>query len=153
MSKKPYKNTDSAQRQANKVFRERIDILRSRSGLLTCKDKLIMTMYLDNANTFRQLARLAGLNEVTVSRRIHRITKRLLDGAYITCLHNHKKLTGLEMKIARDYFLAGLAQRKIAAKRKCTRYRVLRTLKKIQKIVSVESSEFPDKSGFIVRSS
>ena len=101
-----------------------------------------MTMYLDNANTFRQLARLAGVNEVTLSRRVHRITKRLLDGAYITCLYNRRKLTSLEMKIARDYFLAGLGQQKIAAKRNCTRYRVLKALKKIQRIVKVESSQF-----------
>jgi predicted DNA-binding protein YlxM (UPF0122 family) len=141
LSKKTQKSTDPNQLQVNNACRERIDILRSRAELLTGKDRLIMTMYLDNANTFRQLARLAGVNEVTLARRIYRITKRLLDGAYITCLYNREKLTGLEIKIARDYFLAGLAQRKIAAKRKCTRYQVLKALKKIQRIVRVESSK------------
>jgi hypothetical protein len=139
LSKNPCKKTERIQQKINNACRERIDILRNRAEQLTGKDRLIMTMYLDNANTFRQLARLAGVNEVTLARRIHRITKRLMDGAYITCLHNRNQFTGLEMKIARDYFLAGLGQRKIAKKRKCTRYQVLKTLRKIQRIVRVES--------------
>ncbi len=94
-------------------------------------------MYLENANTFRQMARLAGVNEVTVSRRIHRITKRLLDGGYIIFLRKHRKLTKLERNIAHDYFIEGLAQMKISVKRKCSLYYVRKTLIKIQSLVGL----------------
>lgn len=121
---------------AKTVYRDRIDLLCSRVGLLTGKDKLLMTMYLKNGNTFYQMARLAGVNETTIARRIHRVTKRLIDGEYITCLRNRDKFTKTEMAVARDYFLKGLSMKKIARKRRSTYYRVRETMKKIQRLVT-----------------
>ena len=100
--------------KAKNNYRDRIDLLRSRVGLLTGKDKLLMTMYLENGNSFRQMARLVGVNEVTIARRIHKLTKRLIDGEYITCLRNRNKFTKAELDIAKDYFLLGTSIRKIA---------------------------------------
>lgn len=117
------------------VYRNRIDLLRSRISLLTGKDKLLMTMHLENGNTFRQLARLAGVNESNIARRIHRITKRLLDGEYITCVRNRDKFTRTEMAIAKDHFLLGLSQRKIAAKRKYSVHQVHKILKRMQEFL------------------
>lgn len=117
-------------------YRDRIDLLRSRVNLLTGKDKLLMTMYLKNDNTFYQMAKLAGVNETTIARRIHKVTKRLIDGEYITCLRNRDKFTKAEMNIARDYFLTGLPMKKIAQKRHFSYYRVRKTMKKIQQLVT-----------------
>jgi hypothetical protein len=97
--------------QRNKAeadFKDRIDLLRCRAGLLTGKDGALMQIYLDNSGTFRQMARLAGINEANVARRIHKLIRRLLDGQFITCLHNRGKLTEKQIEIARDYFVAGL---------------------------------------------
>ncbi len=116
-------------------YRDRIDLLHSRVSLLTGKDKLLMTMYLKNGNTFYQMAKLVGVNEATIARRIHKVTKRLIDGEYITCLRNRDKFTSTEMSIAKDYFLMGLSIRKIAEKRHWTYYRVRETMKKIQRLV------------------
>lgn len=121
--------------KAKNEYRDRIDLLRSRVNLLTGKDKLLMTMYLENGNSFRQMARLAGTNEASIARRIHKVTKRLIDGEYITCLRNRDKFTETEMAIAKDYFLLGLSIRKIAGKRHRTYYRVREILKKIQRLV------------------
>jgi len=121
-------------------YRDRIDLLRSRVNLLTGKDKLLMTMYLENSNSFRQMARLAGVNETRIARRIHKVTKRLLDGEYITCLRNRNKFSKTEMAIAKDYFLSGLSMKKIAGKRRCSYYRVRKTLKKIQRLVTIVDS-------------
>jgi len=117
------------------TYRDRIDLLRSRISLLTGKDKLLMTMYLENGNTFRQLARLAGVNESNIARRIRRATNRLLDGKYVTCLRNREKLTRAEMAIAKDYFLLGLSQRKIASKRKRSFHQIRKILKRIQELI------------------
>lgn len=128
-------NRPRADSTTKNTYRDRIELLHSRVSLLTGKDRLLMTMYLENGNTFRQLARLAGVNESNIARRIHRITKRLLDGEYITCLRNRDEFTRTEMAIAKDCFLLGLSQRTIAFKRNYSTHQVRKILKRIQQIV------------------
>ena len=72
---------------------DRIDLLRCRAGLLTGKDGALMQMYLNGTGTIGQMARLAGVNEANVARRIHKLVRRLLDGQYITCLRNRDKFS------------------------------------------------------------
>ena len=132
-----HKNISSDERSTKNSYRDRIDLLRSRVELLTGKDKLLMTMYLKNGNSFRQMARLAGVNEANIARRIHKLIKRLMDGNYITCLRNRGKFSKTEMNIARDYFLMGLSINKIANKQRATYYRVRQTMKKIQQLVII----------------
>jgi predicted DNA-binding protein YlxM (UPF0122 family) len=124
--------------KAKNEYRDRIDLLRSRVNLLTGKDKLLMTMYLKNGNSFRQMARLVGVNEVSIARRIHKVAQRLIDGQYITCLRNRNKFAAFEMAVAKDYFLSGISIKKIAAKRRRSYYCVRETIKKIQRIVRVK---------------
>ena len=119
------------------VFRDRIDLLRNRAELLTGKDKVLMMMYLKNGNSFRQMARLMGVNEVSIARRIYKITQRLIDGEYITCLRNRDKFTPIEMRVSKDYFLEGFSMRKIAARHGLTYYRVRQTLKKIERLIRI----------------
>ncbi|MHC4395318.1 MAG: hypothetical protein ACYS1A_06645 [Planctomycetota bacterium] len=140
---KIHKNTTKRILQTKRVYRDRIDMLRSRAGLLTGKDKLLMTMYLKNGNTFYQMAKLIGVNEATVARRIHKVTKRLIDSEYITCLRNRDKFNETEIVVAKDYFLKGMSIKKIASKRKLSYYRVRESLKKIQRIIKVIDSEKP----------
>ncbi len=107
-----------------------------RADLLEGTNKLLMTMYLENGNTFRQMAQLMGVSESTVKRQIHKLTERLIDGEYITCLRNREKFSKEELDIAKDYFLLGLSIKKIAIKRDLTYYAVRRTLKKIQRFIT-----------------
>jgi predicted DNA-binding protein YlxM (UPF0122 family) len=120
---------------ARNAHRDRIELLRSRVSLLKGKDRLLMTMYLENGNTFRQLARLAGVSEANIARRIRKLTSRLTDSKYVLCLRNRDKLTKAEMTIAKEYFLLGLSQKKIASKHKRTFYQVRNTIEKIQRLI------------------
>lgn len=139
---KIHKNISQRASKAKNEYRDRIDLLRSRANMLTGKDKALMTMYLENGNSFRQMAQLAGVNEATIARRIHKITRRLINGEYITCLRSRDKLTRTEMEVAKDYFLLGLSIKKIADKRHCSYYRVRESLKKIQQLVTtIEESK------------
>ncbi len=63
------------------VCADRIDLLRARSDILTGKDKALMKMYLEKGSTFAQMAQLAGVNEATIARRIHKLMRKLLDAA------------------------------------------------------------------------
>ena len=134
--KKIHKNIPQSSLKTKSEFRDRIDVLRSRIGLLAGRDKVLMTMYLENGNSFRQMGRLTGVNEASIARRIHKITRRLIDGEYITCLRNRDKFGKEELDIAKDYFLLGLSIKKIAIKRDLTYYTVRKTLKKIQRLIT-----------------
>jgi len=136
-----HENVTKVEVKARKRCRDRIDMLKSRVELLTGRDRMLMTMYLRNGNTFYQMARLTGVNEANVARRIYRVTKRLIDGEYITCLRNRDKFTEAEMAVAKDYFLRGLSIKKIAGRRKLSYYRVREILKKIQSLIKVIDAE------------
>ena len=134
-------NISQTAAEAMNTYRSRIELLRSRAEMLAGRDKLLMTMYLDNGNTFRQMALLAGTSEASIARRIHRVTKRLIDSKYITCIRNRDRFTGAEMMVAKDYFLLGLSIRKIAAKRQRSFYGVRKTLKGIQRLIDEISAD------------
>ena len=118
-----------------KKNRAQIDLLRSRLHLLDKDDRLLMTVYLENGNNTRQISRLTGLSRTSIARRINILTTRLLIGGFITCLRNRRKFNKHQMAIARDYFLTGLSIKKIALKRRRSRYRVNETIKKIKSIL------------------
>ena len=117
--------------------RKKIDLLFSRVDFLCGKDRVLMTMYLKNGNSFRQMACLTGVNEVNVARKIHKLTKRLLDSHYIVCLRNRDMFTSHEMDIAKDYFVQGKSLRKIAAERKISYQRLWKTVNRIKKLVAL----------------
>ena len=115
--------------------RAHIDLLRSRIYLLDKDDRLLMTVYLENGNNTRQISRLTGLSRKSIARRINILTTRLLVGGFITCLRNRRKFNKHQMAIAKDYFLTGLSIKKITLKRRCSRYRVTETIKKIKSLL------------------
>ena len=133
--RKIHTNISNKTLEAKNRYRDEIDLLRGRLNLLNGKDKVLMTMYLENGNSFRQIARLTGISDTSIARRINRLTKRLLDSQYIICLRNRDKLTREQMAITKDYFLRGLSIRKIAAKRQRSFYHIRETMKKIQSIL------------------
>ena len=135
--KRVHDNVASDVRAAILERRDRLDLLRCRASLLKGRDKLLMTMFLENGNSFRQIASLAGVSESCIAKRIHKITKRLLDGGYVTCLHNREKFSVGEMAMAKDYFLHGLSMHKIGEKHKCTFYQIRKTMMKVRALVRV----------------
>lgn len=117
-------------------YRERTEMLRRRINLLNGKDKLLMTMYLDNNNSIRQISRLSGIDETSISRRINRIVKRLTEDKYIICLRNRNKLTTTEKAITKEYFLLGMSIKNIAKRRRWTYYQAYKTIQKIQQQIN-----------------
>jgi len=116
-------------------YRNKVDLLLSRIGLLSGEDKLLMTMYWEKGNSLRQISRLAGLDRKHVTRRIYNITERLMDNPYIDCLRYSHRFTTSEMAIAKDCFLSGLSVQKIADKHNSSYYHVRQALQKIRCIL------------------
>ncbi len=130
-----------AELKAKGRYRDRVDLLRSRLCMLSGEDKLLMKMYWENGISLRQISRLAGISWVKIARRIHKLTERLMDGKYITCLRNRSRFTKREMDIAKDYFLLGISMREIADKQHWSYYHVRKTILKIQRLLEPVSSE------------
>lgn len=122
--------------ESEKRRRDELDLLRSRLHLLNGKEKVLMTMYLENGSSCRQIARLTGACDTSIARRINRLTKRLMDGQYIVCLRNRDKFTRDQMTIAKNYFMAGLSMKEIAVKRRWSCYHVRETIIKIKSILN-----------------
>ena len=57
-----YVNTDMSACQARIDRRNKVELLRSRVHLLRGRDRLLMTMYLENGNSIRQMAKMSGKN-------------------------------------------------------------------------------------------
>ena len=136
MMKRVHENIGEQTDNVKDLHRDGIELLRSRLNLLAGTDKLLMTMYIEHAVSIRQIARIRGVSEASVARRIRAITKRLTDGPYIDCLRNRDKLNGRQLAVAKDYYLMGLSMRQIAAKRRRSYYRVREALNEIRSIVT-----------------
>ncbi len=130
-----HKNISKDSLKDKKSKRAHIDLLSSRLDLLDGKDRLLMTMYLENGYSIFKISKVTGLCHTSIARRIKRLTKKLLEGRYITCLRNRDKLNRDQMVIAKDYFLRGLSIREITIKRRRSVYHVRETISNIKNIL------------------
>jgi DNA-binding NarL/FixJ family response regulator len=96
---------------------------------------VLMTMYITNGNSFRQIARLLDVSETSVARRIHQLADRLTNGEFLICVRNQDKLSRRQMAIARDSFLEGLSNKQIAKKRSMSLYAVRKELTSIRDLI------------------
>ena len=106
--------------------------MQEKARMLPEKDRSLIKMYLDRGASFRQIGRVAGLNEVTVARRIRSVTRRLAEGSSLECLRYRHKLDVEELDIATDYYLRGMSMRNIAAGRGLSYHRVRKTVQKVE---------------------
>ena len=122
--------------EEKKKNRAQIDVLRSRLDLLDGKDRLLMTLYLENGYSIFKISKVTELCQSSIARRIKRLTKKLTEGRYITCLRNSDKFNRYQMVIAKDYFLKGLSIREITKKRRRSLYNIRETISKIKSILN-----------------
>lgn len=128
-------------RQVKQTNRDEVELLRRRMELLKGEDRVLLTMYLENSNSFRQMSRLSGISDTSIARRINRIMNRLIDGRYIICLRSESQLTWEELAVAKQHFLMGYSMRKIAARRRCSYYRIRKIMRKINRLIEDKVKE------------
>jgi len=134
--------TDVRERMADGV-----ELVRRRAEVLNPSDRALLALYLEQGGRLADIARVAGVSEGVMSRRIRRLQRRLIEGRYIACLRCRDRLTAGQLAVARDHYLDGLGIAKIAAKRGLTTYRVRQTIRKIEKITSKHDAIFSKKGG------
>ena len=139
--KQTHENLSDAVVAGRNRHREQIDLLTGRLGLLEGKTKVMMKMHFENGASFRQIAKLLGVSETSISRRIHKVSTRLIDGKYIACLRNRDRLTKNQLSVAKDYFLNGFSQSDIAKRKHYSLYRVGLILKEVKSIIDESEKE------------
>ena len=122
--------------EEKKKNRAQIDVLRSRLDLLDGKDRLLMTLYLENGYSIFKISKVTELCQSSIARRIKRLTKKLTEGSYITCLRNSDKFNRYQMVVAKDYFLKDLSMKEITNKRHRSLYHIRETISKIKSILN-----------------
>ena len=126
----------SQQTLATKIeLRNRAETIKNRVCLLSGTDKLIMLMYIDNGISIRTIAKLAGIGETKLSRRIRKLSKRLTDSRYLTCLRYRGKFDDDELVLAKQYFIDGFSIRRIAREKNDSYYKVREQIKQIKQII------------------
>jgi len=113
------------------------DTMLRRVNLLTGHERAMMTLYFEKGTSFRQIAKLAGVDERTVSRRIHAISSRLMDGRYGRCLRNREMFTNHELAIAKEHFVRGKSIRALTKEKRTTYHKMRATVNRIERVLEL----------------
>ncbi|MFA5555288.1 MAG: hypothetical protein WDA68_12170 [Phycisphaerae bacterium] len=126
---------------ASRDVRNRLETYRSRLEFLNEPDRILVKMFLDNANSYRQISKLLGVSVSTVSRRIEKITNRLSSENFSDVLRSRDSLAAVHLELAKDYFVRGLTIRALSDKYKTSFYRIWKILRDIKKRKHVKFTE------------
>jgi len=103
--------------------------LRMRLDLLEGKERTLLELYLEHSASYYRLAKLTGLSERYVARKVQRLLRCLESEEYISIVR-HQKLFGTRtLEVAYDRYLLGMSVRSISKKRKISRYRVSKKIR------------------------
>jgi DNA-binding Lrp family transcriptional regulator len=115
-------------------LRNAVESLCEKADRLAEPDRTLVRMYLENQNSFRQMAKLLGVSEVTVARRVKKIIARLNEPKADLAFSANIKLSDGHRKIAKDYFINGVAVKTIAKKYKLSFYKTRKVINELRKI-------------------
>jgi DNA invertase Pin-like site-specific DNA recombinase len=107
-------------------FLPRIDILSE-------KQKAIVRLFM-NSHSYSYIAKIAGVNEVTVARRLQKIARYISSDNFFVALSENKNLPAEKMEILKDYFVSGLAIKTIATNRNLSFYRVRKIIRQMRNL-------------------
>lgn len=115
-------------------IQEHTDMICRRLYWLEDHDRLLLEMIYEKGLSCRQIASITNRRASSISRRVQKLTGRLLGREYPICLSYRRELSRLQLKIARDRFVADLSRPAIARRHGISLYRVdchLRCLRKL----------------------
>jgi len=104
----------------------------ARVDMLPVGQRAFVTMFL-NIREFNMLARTAGVNEVTVARRLRKIVSRISSDNFLFAL-SQDNLSEEKVEIIRGYFVNGLSVKSISEKTGFSRYRIRKTIQQMRKL-------------------
>jgi predicted DNA-binding protein YlxM (UPF0122 family) len=115
-------------------LRSEAEKILERARQLSEPDRTLVTMYLRNTNSFRQISQLTGISEITVARRIRKLLAMLRDDRLNALLTSDRLLSRRQKKIVRDYFFGGLTVHNLAYKHRMSYYNARKIIGIVRKI-------------------
>jgi len=104
----------------------------ARVDMLPAGQRVFVTMFL-NIRKFNMLARTAGVNEVTIARRLRKIIGRIISDNFLSALPQDD-LSEEKIEIIRSHFVNGLSVKSISKKTGISRYRVRKIIQQARKL-------------------
>ena len=109
--------------------------LSARVDMLSERHKAIVRLFL-NMQQYRTLAKIAGVNEATIARRLKKIAFRISSNNFIAALTETLDSSGHpeKIEIIKDYFVNGLSIRTISKNTGLTRYKVSKIIRQMRNL-------------------
>jgi len=111
-------------------IRSSIEQLAEKIDLLEGRDKVIMTMYLDQGFSMSEIARLVGISASSMTRRIKKIARRLVLAE--VCFNNRYIFETRELEVICYHLLRGVSLKKSASRCGCSYYLARKAYKKVK---------------------
>ena len=103
--------------------------LRLRVDLLEGNERTLLELYLEHNASYYRLAKLMGLSERYVSRKLQRLLRRLESEEYVSIVRHQRLFGPKTLEVAYDRYLLGMSVRSISKKRKLSRYMVSKKIR------------------------
>jgi len=103
--------------------------LRRRLDLLEVKERTLLELYLEHNASYSRLAKLTGLNERYVARKLQRLLRCLQSEEYVSFVRHQRLFGPRTLEVAYDRYLLGMSVRSISRKRKISRYKVSKKIR------------------------
>lgn len=102
--------------------------LSTRVDMLPEKQRTFVRLF-QNTQKYRPIAKIAGVNEATIARRLKKIAQQISNNNFITALSQNSSLPSEKMEILKDYFVTDQPMIRIAQNRRLTYYKVRKMIK------------------------
>jgi DNA-directed RNA polymerase specialized sigma subunit len=110
-----------------------LEIHSAKIGILSTKQAALVKLFLSVKN-YSTIAKMAGVNEATVARRLEKIANRLSSANPPAGICQNDSPPAETIEIINDYFINGLNVKTIAKKTGLSRYRITKTIKQMRKL-------------------
>lgn len=107
-------------------------ILTQIKSILNRYDKALLEAYLENHCKAKTISKLTSLDQRKVYRKISNIKKRLSNVNSKMYYRHRSQFNAIERKILKLHYKDGLNKKQIAAGYNFTRYRIYKTLRKLE---------------------
>lgn len=108
------------------AFTTRVEILSA--------EQVTLVRFFRNTPNYRVIAKMAGVNEATIARRLKKIARHICRDNFPAALSKNSNLTPEEMEILKDHFVNGLSIRTIAKNKNLSFYSVRKTIRQMRNL-------------------
>jgi predicted DNA-binding protein YlxM (UPF0122 family) len=104
-----------------------------RVDILSEKQRTLVRLFM-NSHSYSSIAKIAGVNEVTVARRLKKIARHISSNNFFAALSENNNLPAEKMEILKDYFVSSLAIKTIAKNKNLSFYSVRKMIRQMRNL-------------------